>query len=352
MQFHSYPEYINIQDYQKNIEAYSAHLKNIDEVLGLFSMGNIRVPGLSDIDLIVVVKNLVSHTGTLSPFDLNLDRRLFVHEVFVLNLNLTNHFNYIFYPTNIKPIFVKSGIRITFPPLHSISKELKIIYLIELGKMRLEQLCAISRSQQCNVRKLITRVSSIIHSLNIADELSIKVPDDVHTYKDRILHLRDNWTKNQGASIQHIDKIFEDGLKSWCSILEAASDRLGQISGIVRNEKPINRKLMNIHFSDKNCCNLVKDRRGCCQQVLLPKNLYYHYEGYKRPGIGKYRHEQKKRLSLIRAHRQFLNKAGLIFSMSGNPGFPVNRKEKVNLLIKGLKNFISSSTRSRIRKRI
>jgi len=344
MQFHSYPEYISIQDYQKNVETYKAHLKNIDEVLGLFSMGSISDPGLSDIDLIVVTKNMVSHGVTLSPFGLNLDRRLFVHDVFVLNLNLANHFNYIFYPTNIKPIFVKSGILIEFQPLHSISEELKLIYLIELGKMRLDQLCAISHLQQCNVRKLITRVSSIVHSLNIADALAIKIPDNVHAYKDRILSLRDNWTKNQGASIQHVDKIFEDGLKSWCRIMEAASDRLDQIDGIVRNEKTVNRKFMNIHFSDQNRCSLVKDKRGCCQQVLLPKNIYYHYEGYKRPGIGKYRHEQKKRLSLIRAHRRFLNKTGLTFSMSGNPGIPVNRKEKVNILIKGLKNFISSYT--------
>lgn len=344
MQFHSYPEYIPIRDYQQNVEVYAAHLKERKEVAGLFSMGSISAPGLSDIDLIVVVGNEISHRVTLSPFDLNLDRRLFVHEVFVLNLKLANHFNYIFYPTNIKPIFIKNGIRISFPALDSISQELQLMYLIDLGKMRIDQLCAVSRSGKCNVRKLITRVSSIIHSLNIADELSIKIPNSVNAYRDRILSLRNNWTKNKGASIQHIDKIFEDGLKSWCRILEAASNKLGQFSGIVRNEKPLNRKFMNIRFSDQNNCRLIKDRHGCCQQVFLPKNIYYHFEGYKRPGTNKYRREQKKRLRLIREHRRFLKKTGMTFSMSGNPGIPVNTREKVNLRIKGIKNFISNFT--------
>jgi hypothetical protein len=341
MQFHSYPEYISIKDYQKNVEVYSTHLKNLKEVWGLFSMGSISAPGLSDIDLIVVVDNLISHAPTLSPMDLNLDRRLFTHDVFVLSFNLVNHFNYIFYPTNIKPIFIKNGIHISFPFLLSMSKELKLIYLIELGKMRLDQLCAISRSGHCNVRKLITRLSSIIHSLNIADALSIKIPDDVYAHRDLILSLRNVWTKNKGSSIQHIEKIFTDGLNAWCGILEAASHKLSQMDGIVRHEKLSNRKFMNMRFSDQNCCRLVKNRHGFCQHVVLPKNIYYHYEGYKRPGKSKYRREQNKRLRFIRAHRRFLNKTGLTYSMTGNSGIPLSRMEKISLIIKGLKIFKS-----------
>ena len=349
MQFYSYPEYIPIQNYEMNIEAYSAHLENQDDVLGLFSMGSIHVPGLSDIDLIVIVKNMISNVAKLSPFDLNLDRRLFVHDVFVLNLDLVDHFNYIFYPTNIKPLFIKSGTRISFPSLHSISRELKLIYLIELGKMRLDQLCAISRLQKCNVRKLITRVSSIIHSLNISDELSLKIPDEVYEYKNYILSLRNDWTKNQGVAIQHVDKIFEDGLNACCRILEAASDTLDQIEGIVRPEKLPNRKFMNIRFSDENFCCLVKDRRGYCRQVMLPQNIYYHYEGYKRPGEGKYRREQKKRANLVRAHRRFLDANGFAFSMTGNLGVPPTRKEKIKYLIKRVENFVLGFAQYRTR---
>jgi len=352
MQFHSYPEYISFKEYQKNVEAYSNHLKNLKDVLGLFSMGSISAPGLSDIDLIVVVDNTISHAPALSPFDLNLDRRLFTHEVFILNLNLVNHFNYIFYPTNIKPIFVKNGFRISFPSLLSMSKELKLIYLIELSKMRLDQLCAISRLRHCNVRKLITRVSSIIHSLNIAGELSIKISDNVYAHRDFILSLRNNWTKNKGSSIQHVEKIFADGLNAWCSILDAASHKLNQMGCIAHLEKLSNRKFMNLRFSDQNCCRLVKDHNGCCQQVLLPKNLYYHYEGYKRPGKNKYQHEQSKRLNFIRAHRQFLRKTGLTYSMTGNTGIPINRMEKISRTIRGLKIFMSSLTGPNVHKTI
>jgi hypothetical protein len=351
MQFHSYPEYISIRHYQENIEAYTAHLKNLKEVLGLFSMGSISAPGLSDIDLIVVVRNEIPHSVTLSPFDLNLDRRLFQHDVFVLNLKLVKNFDYIYYPTNIEPIFMKNDILISFPSLYSISEELKLIYLIELGRMKLEQLCAISRSGKCNIRKLITRVSSIIHSLNIAGELSIEVPESVKAYRDRILSLRSNWAKNAGTSIHHIDEIFDDGLKCWCRILEAASKKFGQMDGINCNEQPSTRKFINIRFSDRNCCRLVKDRRGRYRQVFLPKNIYYHYEGYRKPGESKYHREQVKRLNLIMEHRRFLKKTGLTFSMSGNPGIPINTMEKVALRIKGIRSFISGLKNYTINKR-
>ena len=126
--------------------------------------------------------------------------RLFLHDVFVIYPELVDVFEYILYATNVQPKFQAEFFDRPFQPTDRISDSLKLIYLIELGRMRLEQLSGISRSGICDVRKLITRISSVIHSVALAKNLSIMLPESVIRFNDRMINLKRDWAVNRVVS--------------------------------------------------------------------------------------------------------------------------------------------------------
>lgn len=333
MDYNNFPSYIPIRHYRENIEKYILHVTRFSEVLGLFSMGGLSTPGLSDIDLIVVVRNKIAQEGLLSPFALGLDDRLFLHNVFIIHPSLVNKFNYIFYATNVQPLFVTNDIKLSFPAVETISKELKLIYLIELSKMRLYQLCAINQSGKCDVRMFLTRISSIIHSANIAADLAIDLPEAVVDFINYIASLRKRWAEQKGTLIENIEQIFEHCMQSWCHIIEAAANRYTHMNRVILSERRIRSRWFGIHFSKYDRCYIKKDRKDRLLRPCLPKNLYYHYAGYLGGKTNKYHREQKKRLYLVKKHRKFLSKNQFTYSMSGNLGFPLNKREFISFLL-------------------
>jgi hypothetical protein len=333
MNYINFPSYIPIRHYRENIEKYISYATRSSQVLGLFSMGGLNTPGLSDIDLIVVVRNKIAQKGSLSPFVLGLDYRLFLHNVFIIHPSHVNEFSYIFYATNIQPLFIANDIKITFPAVTAITKELKLIYLIELGKMRLYQLCAIHRSGICDVRRFLIQISSIIHSVNIVTTLGIDLPDSVIDFKNYVVSLRKRWTQEKGMPIENIEHIFERGIRSWCRILEATAAIITHLKGVMLPGRHIRSRWFGIHFSNHDQCHMKKDSKGRYLRPCLPRNLYHHYAGYSEKNNHKYHREQKKRLHLVKDHRKFLNKNRFGYSMKGNLGFPLNRQEFISFLI-------------------
>lgn len=341
MDFINFPSYIPIKQYRENIEKYISHLMRFSEVLGIFSMGGLSTPGLSDIDLIVVVRNKIARGASLSPFALDLDSRLFLHNVFIVHPLLVNEFNYIFYATNVHPLYIANDIKISFPTVELLTKELKLFYLIELGKMRLYQLCAISQRGKCNVRMFLTRVSSIIHSVDIATDLEIDLPDSVVVFKNYIVSIRKRWSEQKGTLIENVEQIFERGIQSWCRILEAAANRLNYMDCFIQPDQPSRSRWFGIHFSNNNQCYIKKDGKGRFFRPYLPQNIYHHYAGYMGKNNTKYHLEQKKRLYLVKRHRSFLKKNRFTYSMSGNLGFPLNRQEFISFLLDEIRYFFT-----------
>ena len=341
MDFVNFPSYITIEQYRENIEKYTSHVMGFSEVLGLFSMGGLSTPGLSDIDLIVVVKNKIASGDSLSPFDLDLDNRLFLHNVFIVHPLHVNEFNYILYATNVHPLYIANDINMSFPTAEFLTKELKLIYLIELGIMRLNQLCAISQRGKCNVRMFLTRVSSIIHSVDIAMDLEIDLPDSVVVFRNDIVSIRKRWAEQKGTLIENVEQIFERGIQSCCRILEASAKRLNYMDSFIQLNQPFRSRCFGIHFSDNNQCYIKKDGKGRFLRPYFPQKIYHHYTGYMLKNNDKYHLEQKKRLNLVKRHRSFLKKNRFTYSMSGNLGFPLNKNEFISFLFDEIRNFFT-----------
>ena len=334
MKFSNYPRYIQHHVYREAIDAYIALIRRHPGVLAVYTLGSISAPGLSDIDLIVVVEDDIKTHLTLSPFLNDMDGRLFLHDVFVIYPALMDVFGYILYATNVRPIFQMESFDRPFQSADQVSDALKLIYLIELSRMRLEQLSAISRSGVCDARKFITRVSSVIHSVALSEDLSIVLPDPVIHFNHRMMALKRDWALNKGKSLRDVEALFTESFEIWALILEAAAKTFVTVVSEVGPSRRVPKRGFTMHFSDTDRCRLVRDRNGGVRRVLIPKNLFFHFEGYFRAPERPYQEEQQKRRHYVMAHKRFLRRKFLHHSMTGNIGVPLTLGERLNSMIR------------------
>ena len=101
MKFYNYPKIHDFKDYDSAIESYINYIKKFPEVVSVYQIGSITVPGISDIDLVVVLNDAMLCNDNYSIFSNSNQRfpELFTHDVHIIpNSQASNLFK-------IAPIF-------------------------------------------------------------------------------------------------------------------------------------------------------------------------------------------------------------------------------------------------------
>ena len=108
--YFNYPKPMALTDYSSEIERYIRSASKNDDVVAIYSMGTTKCPGISDIDLIVVTKDIIRNAQNLSVQRGGYDNNLFLHDVIVVSERIFPYLQYIF----IRPLcFVGVGGRLT-----------------------------------------------------------------------------------------------------------------------------------------------------------------------------------------------------------------------------------------------
>lgn len=169
MRFINEPSPLPVEAYFSAVDAY---VRQIDSLAGLVSvslMGSIGAPGLSDIDLIVVVEDQFedSMSGLLSTT--RMDRRLFLHGPVVVPRSLADELPYLIYATNLETVW---GDRILgqYEGLRKHErKALALIYLVDFIESRFLQFSSVSKI--LDKRAWLTRIWSVTHSCNLFESV-------------------------------------------------------------------------------------------------------------------------------------------------------------------------------------
>lgn len=140
MKFVHPPEFIPLSRYEQLLTRYVDIVSQESSVVQIFSMGSISAPGLSDIDIIVVVDDEPKKIPLLSVSQFGMDRRLFLHDVFVVNSSLFSNFEQLLVPTNLKLLFTRRQNFASGDIDNRVSKELVLMQLVDLNRMRVRQL--------------------------------------------------------------------------------------------------------------------------------------------------------------------------------------------------------------------
>lgn len=126
------PKLYNISDYNEAIDTFVNEIKNTNEVISVFQVGRINVPGISDIDLILILKDKINPANRNKFLIFNFPGKfiyLFLHEPLIFNINLIKDIYYWSPYPNLNKIY---GENIKIDKLSSEERKMAdIILLIE-----------------------------------------------------------------------------------------------------------------------------------------------------------------------------------------------------------------------------
>jgi hypothetical protein len=208
MQTCNEPVYIDRSFYESQIEAYTSRVINIPGVRSVYQMGNIKAPGLSDIDIIVVVNDdfdkVFSHKLSTS----GLDQRVFLHGPIVIPKFLAASIQHIFYTSKLKHKYGEQCLQ-KWDNLNIEDKKfLSVCYIIDFIESRFMQFCALKESY-IDKRSWLTRIWSTVHSLYLYRfAIDNPIPENILYLENKIKLTREHWLDKYSVE----NKIFFDGL--------------------------------------------------------------------------------------------------------------------------------------------
>lgn len=353
------PKYYDMDVYGFYINKYIEEVKKINGVLSIYQIGGIKNPGISDIDLVVVVNEIFNYFDFPKLSVKNVFKNdpialyLFTHDVAIMDKDSFLNVNYIAYFTNLKYLY---GEKLTQVKLQE--EEEKVVsfaILVDYTISRLHQFQTTNKSF-FSIRNNIIRTSSIKHSIALGRRIGINY--DFQQIENKMEIIRNNWFENEdkGLIVDLLNESKELFLKL---VIEANKIFQSQILYFAANEYK-NLLLMmvdnhaitifldtNYNFEKENWVGLTKIFNEMTEKenslLLYPRELFFHYLTYKEIGdqyfqqklIGKltnsnlifsvqelYKSTVKKRCLYISKFYSFLNRNRIYFSsLIGYPGF-------------------------------
>ena len=339
--YYHYPKPTPISCYYTEIKKYVDWVSGFDDVMAIYSMGSIKCPGISDIDLIVVTKDIVHNPQQLSVAQKKYDNNLFIHDVIVISHRIFKYLQYIFFASNLKLIWACPTR--TYQTVDNVpERERALSILLDFTESRLLEFQMLFKSRRVNVRQWLTRIESLRHTVRLASKI---IGEDIRDKYAQVLNnlsgLRETWLNEERLELDLFKILLQETANAFGSILKDLSD-IPELS----ISSPNDRRRIVIHnkviaFSSKVSYRAVikeiavplKNNR---QYLFVELPYYYltHLAGYFDKEItgcylkplekvkqnlpnSRYVNFQSKRLHAIHNHWQFLRKNKIHYGMAG-----------------------------------
>lgn len=316
---------VPLTTYDKLISTYTDHVKNVPGVKSIVQMGSFTTPGLSDIDLIVIVDNVnPPHWDDISIRKLLRDEEGFeviVHDVFVYPEYLSGYIDGLFYIDNKKILFGNPiGEKL---PQYKI-EELKLILTFEYTVNRLEVLVALTSLPMIKLRDALLFISTLRHTYRLLLNFDIITKEYCDQKIEEIEELRIN-------SINDDDELIKEELNQWIipsyKILFESVNLIGEKLGYKNAPKLkkwiLNYKKLIVDFNNAdeavnffvNKERFNKKYKGKIYVEALPSIIHNHIDRYKGfefssssnfDGLG----ALELRFTLVKNHEEFIKRTG------------------------------------------
>lgn len=340
---------ISENDYKIVIDDYIDAISSNPTVSAVYKMGNISDPGVSDIDLIVVVKDYMDPVNIHKLSIMNSGRselsdKIFLHDIFLCNTSTIQEIRYTSLCDNLELLFgeeheIKDVTEKELGPL-----SLQIIFdFISSRLMQFKQYLALG---SISIRGTLVRVSSIKHSYNLLKNLGVH-DKETETFIAQVTEMRrDSGTINNNDIID----LFLKSFKSFERVVQLAADCFfNNYLNFYTAVDPSNTLKLNNMFNLKFLANFLENGSNANgnASIYYPEETFYHYleytkgshpianitsnylsiSGGERYDLSEaYKNTLEKRLSLISKQLTFLTRNRVNFAMCGYPGFTINQE--------------------------
>ncbi|MFW6103524.1 MAG: hypothetical protein ACOC59_00510 [Bacteroidota bacterium] len=335
---------VPVDAYNRVIEQYIDAISSNPHVLAVYQLGTVRNPGISDLDLIVVVDDVIDpmRLNGLRARNEALDgytKYIFVHDVLVYNRTAFLELHYHLFADDLKLLFGRPLKIAMPPPEEKIILGLQILFDYTAGK--LSQFKRLLAGSKLDSRGILLRVGSLKHSANLLKAIGIQ-DDSLDKFVTTVLEARCEPCR---LSVDQIANIFMKSFFQFTRVANLASEHferkhLGYYSMVdnsVRFRLNTNQAMV---FTD--CTNLTERQAYQLPLVYYPTAAFFHvlssmgdksflsmragqhlsHRGDEIFEINEtYRSVRHRRLQSLSDHFAFLHHNRLGFSVAGNPGF-------------------------------
>lgn len=194
LKFVDFPQQLSLQEYIKNKREFVGYFKCHPAVRAIYEIGSINNPGISDLDLILVLRDKGVLESSDYEFLNKLQNSIFIHSPFVISDSLFSYINYIFYASNMHKLAGKTY-KFLQPTSNSQHNQLAWLICAEAAVGRLGDIVyQITLREQVSLRKLLLKLNSIKHNINLLRKVDEN--GDRNEWKEfikQISELRKTW---------------------------------------------------------------------------------------------------------------------------------------------------------------
>ena len=261
----------DIVDYERATQAEIDQLRRSAAVVSIYSTGMTKAPGISDLDLIVVL-DLDRTQGSLrqalkhSLVTAN-DPYIRMHPIFVVSPALFQKVRWLADLSTLECVY---GEDVDVDPVpEQYAEILRAISVLEIGTHKLFAMRQMLLSNQPSARNLLLTLNSISYSLLLAGKLSttkIAHRSFMENFRDEVQQLRASWFED--PSIESLRRLIEKFPELLCQAFDAASTCLIQALDLVHEEKLNGR----CHLAIEPAGNVLVDgsQQTCSPSVFKP----------------------------------------------------------------------------------
>lgn len=211
MKLYNEPQHIAMGEYEAAISQYLNRVTTATGVLAVLTMGSVGAPGLSDIDVIVVVTDEFPFSESKFLSTKHIDDRLFLHGPVVIPQSMISELQFLIYASNLKLIWGDIEIPDFWLLPEESKRYLAISYLIDFTESRFQQFALLNATGVVDKRAWLTRIWSLTHTSDlfkqvIANQLSEPLERMVATVKKP----RETWLQQETITdSDFLDSLFE-----------------------------------------------------------------------------------------------------------------------------------------------
>lgn len=197
---------LTMGDYHHAIDSYVACCSRIPGVSAIYQFGNVGAPGLSDIDLMVVLRDEAKGAEDFQRLsirhpswkDERVVRDCFIHNPFVCPESIFREIDWII-PGNEWTRLSGSHVE-RREPTNDEDKIIALIHGLDFAIARVHQLVHAAESPACSLRWLVPQLWSISHTRKILERLGAPLSASWTSLVDRLEELR-------AMSVEHLEQV-------------------------------------------------------------------------------------------------------------------------------------------------
>jgi len=254
--FNDFPRPRPLEDYQREKARFVDYFKRHSDVKAIYEMGSVKDPGISDLDLILVLSPKCRLTTDDLHFLDSLDPYLFAHRPFVISDTLFPFAPYLFFASNLNKLWGEDYVLLR-PDHEPEPRQLAWLLAAEAAVGRLFDLVfQAAWGQGVSLRGMLLKLNSIKHNINLSREFT----GESHSFDEfisEVTALRSQWfLLPHERALAQVEGLISDGLNILLEIIGALAREFQALFG--RSGANLGPWLGTGHFLCPNSLQILK----------------------------------------------------------------------------------------------